>query len=36
MFIYMLNLDNSRGQIETKSTIKKFQDIMLKYNIIDI
>ena len=30
------DLDNSRGQIETKSTVKNVQDIMLEYNLIDI
>lgn len=29
-------LDNSGGKIETKSTVKKIQDIMLEYNLIDI
>ena len=28
------DLDNSRGQIETKSTVKNVQDIMLEYNLI--
>ena len=30
------DLDNFGGQIETKSTAKNIQDIMLKYNFIDI
>ena len=30
------DLDNSGGQIETKSTVKNIQDIMLEYNLIDI
>ena len=30
------DLDNSGGQIETKSTVKNIQDIMLECNLIDI
>ena len=29
-------LDNSGGNSETESTVKKIQDIMLQYNLIDI